>query len=246
MSIPGQEFSFAEFAVQGDDGQMHMGGVLPRTTEIGGILLERDGVPCSVPVWSPEASNDCPVIPRSQWKTTSDMRPYEWSNRYQNGYPACCLASLAGAIEFLLASRGRSKTKLDWFKAWRTLSGGRGGVAVDVALRMAMTDGFPLADGSGTIRIVEAWDSPTIDAFASGILCGCTGIACHDVHAECVVGVNMSGTPSVHMVNSWYTDARNWHLFPVDKIELRRYGAILIREVEFRSVDAAGLVDAKE
>jgi hypothetical protein len=240
--------SFADFIMTGPDGQQHMTGLLPRTTHAGGITYHRDGIPCRVPVWHPIDSEKCPIIPRTQWTTTADMRPYEWNNRYQNGYPACCLAALAGAIEFHLAKTFRKLTKLDWLKAWRSLTGGRGGAAVDTALRMAMTDGFPLADGSGTIRIVEAWDAMDVDAFASGILRGCTGLACHDVHAECVVGLDVSGNvPCVQMVNSWYQGlgGQNWHLFPVDRIELKRYGAILIREVEFRGMDAEGLVDAR-
>jgi hypothetical protein len=240
---------FDRYIITGDDGIERMCGLEKRTTEIGGITYERDGVPCAVPQWKSDELEDCVVIPRSQWRTTEDMKPYEWSNRYQNGYPACCLAALCGAVEFFLAKNNRARTKLDWLKAWQTITGGRGGAAVDAALKYAMETGLPLADGSGVIRIVEAWDSPSVDAFASGLQKSCTGVACHDVHAECVVGLDVSGSkPSVQMVNSHYQDTggQNWHLFPVDKIELSSYGAILIREVELRPIDVPNYPDAKE
>ena len=240
---------FSKYLVLCDDGIERMCGLEERTTDLGGITYERDGVPCAVPVWEPGAGNDCPVIPRSEWISTEDAKPWEYNNRYQNGFPACCLASLAGAMEFFSVINGRTKIVLDWLKAWKTLTGGRGGAAVDAALQFAMTTGYPLKDGSGVVKIVEAWDVPSVDAFASGLQRGCTGLACHDVHAECVTGLDMSGSkPQVVMCNSHHQDlgGANWHLFPVDSIELRRYGAILIREVEIRPMDVQDYPDAKE
>jgi hypothetical protein len=243
------EHDFTQYMQACEDGVVRMCGLEKRTTPIGGITYLRDGVPCSVPQWKSDELPDCPVIPRAQWRTTEGMKPWEWSNRYQNGYPACCLAALCGAVEFFLAKNGRARTKLDWLKAWKDITGGRGGAAVDYALAYAMEKGLPLADGSGVIKIVEAWDSPSVDAFASGLQKDCTGLACHDVHAECVVGLDVSGSkPQVQMVNSHHQDlgGKNWHLFPVDAIELSSYGAILIREVELRKIDVPNYPDAKE
>jgi len=50
------------------------------------------------------------------------------------------------------------------------------------------------------------------------------------------------------MVNSHHQDlgGANWHLFPVDSIELSSYGAILIREVELRKIDVPNYPDVKE
>jgi len=240
---------FDKYIVRCEDGVPRMCGLEKRTTPIGGITYMRDGVPCAVPQWKSDELPDCPVIPRPEWRTTENMKPFEWSNRYQNGDPACCLAALCGAGEFYFSKNGMARTKLDWRKAWLALTGGRGGAAVDAALKYAMENGLPLADGSGVIKIEEAWDCPTIDAFVSGILRGCTGVACHDVHAECVVGVDVSGShPCVVMVNSHYQDlgGKNWHNFPADSIELSSYGAILIRAMTLRPIDTNGFPDAKE
>ncbi|MDE2440737.1 MAG: hypothetical protein KGP14_06910 [Betaproteobacteria bacterium] len=219
-----------------DDGVWRMCGLLPRELPVGRL----------VPEWF-ETNETCPPIPRAQWQSTPDMRPYEWHNRYQNGYPACCLCSICGAVEFLLARDGREKTPLDWHRLWVETTGGRGGCAVDSALWHAMTQGIPIKNSTDRILVTEAWDVPTLEGFASGIQAGAMAVGCHDVHAECVVGLEIqNGTPYVQMVNSHYHGEkadRNWHLFRLDRIELRAYGAMLIREVQVRTVGQ--LIDAK-
>jgi hypothetical protein len=225
-----------QYVVADQDGIPRMCGAVPRS------------LPCGVLVPAWYATNEtCPAIPRDQWKSTPDMRGYEWNNRFQNGFPACCLAALSGCPEFIMARDNRKRMAIDWHKAWVALTGGRGGAAVDAALQYAMTKGLPLKDGSGVLKITEAWDVPSLDAIASGLLAGAMAVCCHDVHAECVVGLVMQGTTAyVQMVNSHYEGANaanNWHLFPLSRIELSTYGAMLIREIEF--VPATGLIDAK-
>ena len=232
----GQDWS--EWMAKCEDGEVRMCGLKPRELPCG--LL--------VPEWY-ETNESCPLVPRDQWATTPDMRPYEWNNRYQNGFPSCCLNSIVGAAEFLMPIKGFAKTALDWLAFWKEVTGGRGGAAVDRALQVAMTKGIPLKDGSGRILITEAWDVPSLEALASGLQRGAMAVSCHDVHAECTVGLVMQGnTPYVQMVNSHYEGlgGQNWLLFPLAKVELSTYGALLIREIEFRLVDSAGLIDVKE
>lgn len=220
------------------DGNHVMRGLLPRELPRGEL----------VPEWF-ETNETCPLIPRAKWRSTPDMREYEWNNRYQNGYPSCLLNAVCGCVEFLLDRDGRAKTPLDWHKFWLETTGGRGGCAVDRGLQHAMEKGIPLKDSTDRIHITEAWDVPTLDGFASGIQAGAMAVGCHDVHAECVVGlVEQNGTWYVQMVNSHYygeNAAKNWHLFRLDRIELQSYGAMLIREVELRPADTEGLIDVK-
>jgi len=201
-----------------------------------------------VPKWF-ETDEDVPSLPRSEWRSTPDMAPYEWNNRYQNGYPSCCLNSICGTVEFLMARDGLARSPLDWHKLWVETTGGRGGCAVDRALQHAMQEGIPVKDSTDRVFIDEAWDVNTLDDFANGLQRGAMGVGCHDVHAECVVGLVMDGsTPYVQMVNSHYQGEsadRNWHLFRLDRLELRTYGAMLIRDAKLRSVDTDGLIDAK-
>jgi hypothetical protein len=163
------------------------------------------------------------------------------------GVHNCCLNSFSGCVEFIMGRDNRKRQACDWHKFWVEVTGGRGGAAVDAACQYAMTKGIPLKDGSGRIKITEAWDVPTLDAIASGLQAGAFAVTCHDVHAECTVGLVMQGTTAyVQMVNSHYEGANaanNWHTFPLSRIELSTYGAMLIREIEF--VPADGLIDAK-
>jgi hypothetical protein len=219
------------------EGQKHVAGCCPRVSAPGQYF----------PVWDGTVDT-CPIIPRAQWKTTEPARPLEWRDIDQNGYPACCLAATGNAIEFTLRRRGRALTPVDWLKAWRTLSGGFGGVAIDSALRYIMANGMPLADGSGTIHVLEAWDATTVDAFASGLQLGCFGIFGHDQHAEAGMGLIVEGGPYVDTRNTWgktWGEA-GWHKFPVDSIAIQTYGAFLIRELEFRPIDSPNFPDAAQ
>ena len=238
--IPGAEVpnSWERYKWLTDDGDNVMCGLLPRELPCGAL----------VPEWF-ETGEDVPPLPKSEWASTPDMRPYEWNNRYQNGYPSCALNATCGTAEFIMARDGRAKVPLDWHKYWIETTGGRGGCAIDRALQHAMQKGIPIKDTSDRLFITEAWDVNTLDEFAVGLQRGAMAVGCHDVHAECVVGLTMEGsTPYVQMVNSHYygdNANKNWHMFRLDRIELRSYGAMLIREVEIRSADLTGLVDAK-
>lgn len=227
-----------QYRVPDEDGVYHMCGLHPRE------------LPCGVlvPTWF-ETNEDVPPLPRSEWQSTPLMASYEWNNRYQNGYPSCCLNSICGTVEFLMARDNLARSPLDWHKLWVETTGGRGGCAVDRALQHAMEMGIPVKDSTDRVFIDEAWDVNSLDDFATGLQRGAMGVGCHDVHAECVVGLVMDGsTPYVQMVNSHYhgeSADRNWHLFRLDRLELRTYGAMLIRGAKLRPVDTDGLIDAK-
>lgn len=239
MSIPDEfaGYDWSEYRVKCEDGETRMCGLKPRELPCGAL----------VPGWY-ETNDSVPLVPRDQWQSSPDMRAYEWNNRYQNGFPSCCLNSIVGAAEFLMAIKGFARTPLDWLAFWKEVTGGRGGAAVDRALQVAMTKGIPLKEGTGRILVTEAWDVPSLEALASGLQRGAMAVSCHDVHAECTVGLVMDGsTPYVQMVNSHYEGlgGKNWHLFPLARVELSAYGAMLIREIEFRPVDSSGLIDAR-
>lgn len=153
---------FPEFYVIGEDHEAHMAGCLPRQTMCGDLAF--------APTWDGEHT-DCPIVPQSQFETQRDLRPYEeWHDcqNDQNGYPACTLASLATRLDFYLTmSMGpRWNGKLDWHKAWKKLSGGYGGVALDSAMRYVEQEGFPIV-GGGRVLVLEVWDIPTVAAFYS-------------------------------------------------------------------------------
>jgi hypothetical protein len=224
--------------IDGGDGRYYMSGCLERSNPVGALvpLATRD---------------DVPLLPEAQWVQQESLRYLETWQRdiNQNGYPACCLASLAHAMQYTMARDGRPALDLDWQRAWRKLSGGRGGVALDDACRFAMDTGFPLADGSqgGVVKIAEAWDCDSIEGFASGLQRGCFGTFGHDVHAECATRLTkQNGVWYVDTRNSWGRDwgDKGWHLFPLRNIELRTYGAILIRELALVPGDLAGYPDA--
>lgn len=227
------------------DGNRVMRGLLPRELPRGSGWIP------TVPSWF-ETGEDVPPLPRSEWRSTPDMRKYEWNpdGRYQNGKPACCLCALVGTAEFLMGRDGWERTALDWNKFWLETTGGRGGCAVDRAVQHAMQKGIPIK-GSSTERvfILEAWDVGNVDDFAVGLQRGGIGLGCHDVHAECVVGLNVDRPkPTVWMVNSHYygeNAAKNWHEFLLDRLEIDRYGAVIVRSLELRPVDVNGLPDMK-
>lgn len=235
--------AWEQFEVMDEDGVYRMGGLLPRELPRGSGLIP------TAPSWF-KTGEDVPPLPRSEWRSTPDMKPYEWNNRYQGNYPACCNCALVGTVEFLMARDGLARSPLDWHKFWIETTGGRGGCAVDRAVQHAMQKGMPVK-GSVTERVFveEAWDVGTRDDFAIGLQRGGIGLGCHDVHAECVVGLNVDRPkPTVWMVNSHYygeNAAKNWHEFLLERIELERYGAFVVRSARLRSVDVDGLIDAK-
>jgi hypothetical protein len=125
-------------------------------------------------IWTGEHT-DCPIIPEEEWEVTEDLKPWDSQHdldRYQNGYPSCTLHSWATWEGFWSAVSGLPVQPVDAHRAWRRLSGGRGGVALDTALRYAEVDGMPLKDGQGRIYVTEVWDLPTVAAFHSALQCG--------------------------------------------------------------------------
>lgn len=223
---------FPEFEIFTGPGEIRLGGCLPRQSACG--MLPR------VPVWD-GARSDCPIVPRADWKTQPDHRAYEWSDNDQNGYPACTLASLANQAEFFLARTGRAKTNLDWLKAWRYLSGGYGGVALDTALRYVMDRGFPLSDGSGVLVASEVWDIPHIDAAFSAVMRGVPLWFGASGHAECGMTVVMAETAYLDVRGTWGKGHGNqgWYERSLSYIAagLPLYGAFAIREWRLRPID---------
>lgn len=214
-------------------GWMKMTGCLPRQTACG--QLE------GVPVWDGERS-DCPLVPRDEWVTQPSQKDYEWSDNDQDRYPACTLASLANQAEFYLARTGRAKTNLDWLEAWRHLSGGRGGVALDTALRYVMTDGFPLSDGSGVLIAKEVWDIPNIDAAFSAIMRSGNGLWFGaSGHAEWASRVVMGSSPFAEIRGTWGRDYGESGYYKRSlsyiKAGLPLYGAFAIRTWKLRPID---------
>lgn len=242
--IPGAEVpnSWERYAWLDANGNHVMRGLLPRELPRGSGLIP------TVPSWF-ETGEDVPPLPRSEWRSTPDMRSYEWNNRYQNGYPACCLCALAGAAEFIMARDGLSRLAIDWHKFWIETTGGRGGCAVDRALQHAMTKGMPVKNSTKRVVIAEAWDVGDSNDFGVGLQRGGVGLGCHDVHAECVVGLNTEPTkPTVWMVNSHYYGEKadkNWHEFLLDRLEIDSYGAVIVRSLAITDDDVEGLIDAK-
>jgi hypothetical protein len=225
----------AKYRVWNQDGRI--GGCEPRRREI--------GVPGGLPVF--ETSKRITGIDRALWEPTPAPRWAERRDLNQNGYPACCLASLCNAMEIMAVLKGQPHRPLDWLKAWRKLSGGRGGVALDDAHEFAADTGMPLADGTGVVRILESLDCRTVDEYASGILQGAVGTYGHDVHAEAALGLakDSKGRWCLDTRNSWGRDwgDKGWHLFPLSAVELNTYGAILIVEVSTPDPDFSAYKD---
>jgi len=226
---------FSEFEVS-IGGRTYSTGCLPRTTRCGGIE--------HVKIWTPEVEA-CPIVPRDQWITQPSSKPYEWKRINQGKYPACTLASLANYLHMFLARMGRKRTEVDWLKAWRELSGGRGGgVALDAALTYVMKRGFPLLDGSGALAAREAYDLPTMDAFFSaqelgfGAWFGASGHAefspSHALRDGAVRGVIEGTWDDDYGDGCWYERSEAYIA-----AGLPSYGAFCVREWELRPIDLA-------
>lgn len=172
-------------------GRIYSTGAMPRESAVGEWL----------PVW--DGSEKCPIIPPDQWVTQPSKRHLAEIDVNQNPYPACCLAATANAIHLTQKENGRPVTPCDWYKAWSSLAASRrSGVAIDVALQYIMSRGMPLLDGSGVVKIVEAWDTNDVDAFFSGLQKGCIGIFGADGHAECAASVRVDQVAGSRQV-SW-------------------------------------------
>jgi len=222
---------FPEFKLN-VNGVPFMTGCLERVSQCGALA--------GVPQWNGQ-SEACPILRRELWATQAHHREYEWSDNDQGNTPSCTLASLANHGEFFLARMGRAKTNLDWLKAWRTLSGGYGGVALDTALRYAMTEGFPLSDGSGALIVDEVWDLPRIDAVFSAVMRGVPVWFGASQHAECGMTVVKNGGFKLDVRGTWgrgYGD-QGWYGRSESYIArgLPLYGAFAIRTWKLRSID---------
>lgn len=224
-----------------DDGAggLKVGGCLPRATDVGSFFPM---VPEATPRAQPDAIE---LVPEAQWDTQESRRVYQQWTQDQNGFPACCLASLGSAMQLLMMILYGKWVALDWKKAWQVLSGGRGGVALDTAAEYAATKGFPRVDGKGVVLIEEAYDCHDAKSLASAAMRGCVGTFGHDQHAECWTRIVMDGkTPLLDVLNSWGqwgekspTGFWGWHLFPLASAEISRYGVIAIRTLKGDGLD---------
>lgn len=210
----------------------HPNGCLQRQSKIG--------------EWLPEygLTEDCPLVPVEQWGGQESKRWLEWGTIDQNGYPACCLAATGHAMQLVARLRGYEEVALDWLKAWRKLSGGSGGVAIDVALREAIQNGIPRLDGKGVVKIKEAWDTRDVKAYFSGLRRGAIGVFGAEQHAECNTTIIVNGSKyEADTLNSWGKDfgEAGWHKTSYAKLSggLPYYGAYLIRDVEILDLSTA-------
>ena len=189
--------------------------------------------------------DDVPLVPESEWVDQESLRPYEtWERDIDQGRTtACTLASLSHAIQFSLARDGKPCPDIDWYTAWVDMTGGRGGANLAAACRYAMDEGMRYLDTNGKpagrIRITEAWDCDSLAGLASALLRGAICTYGHDMHAECATRlVKKSGVWHLDTRNSWNRSwgDNGWHLFPLKQVEIDRYGAIIVREMEWLSL----------
>lgn len=222
-------YGAGEFAIEQPDGSIKTGGCLDRK-------------------WAPEASpfepwgstSEVPMVDPADWVEQESLRVYQRRTSDQNGYPKCTLASLANAMELAMVRDGRPHVQLDDQKAWKALTGGRGGAALDDACAFAMDKGFPRLDGKGVVKIAEAWDCGSVEALGSALQRGAICTFGANVHAQCMTRlVKSKGKWCGDVVNSWGewgeqgpTGFWGWHLFPLSNVEMR-YSIIAIRELAF-------------
>jgi hypothetical protein len=229
---------WSRYLIPDGQGGMRVAGCEPRVHDIGRQPVGATGE--YLPVWG--TVDDCPILPDEQLTASDPLRPWEWDDIDQNGYPSCCLCAWANCIELFLALNGRAKTKLDWYKAWHKLSGGRGGVDIGTALQFIMDTGYPLADGSGVLHVTEAYEAPSQKGFLSGLKLGYPGVFGHDAHAECGASIT-DASLNFDVRNSWGNQGR-WHVMAASQIDIKRYGAYLLREVELRPIDTSAYKDS--
>jgi len=232
------EFGAADYRVEDGEGGVQVTGCVPRDDKPGDRL----------PLF--ETREKVRVLGKNSW-TSQDFelmrRISEARDIYQNGYPACTNAASACAVESLCKLDGKPTPKVDWLQTWKDITGGRGGTSLFDNIDYGMTKGYPLEDGGGRVIVAEAWDCSSVEGLATGLLLSCMAIFGHDRHCECAKSL-------VFKDRKWFLDTRNswgrdwgdngWHLFPLDAVEIERYGAVLFREVrvlpeDFSDVKAA-------
>jgi hypothetical protein len=219
------------FTYREQDGREFSTGLVPRTTKLGGIR--------GVPVWAGES---CPILPASDLTVQEPVEPYIVDADYgmrdlnQGSHPSCTNYAGANAMQTLQAKRGRPVAPFDPYTLWVELTGGRGGTAIDAVAERVASQGMPLVGGD-RLKVTEAWDIPSLEAFLSAMALGCTvlfGWSGLGPHAECGVRISESGDPEV--LNSW---GRSWgknglHVVPRSGIAsgIRTFGAVAFREIE--------------
>jgi hypothetical protein len=218
------EYGAAGYRMEDGEGGVQVGGCDERSDSPGDTLPEfelREGVK---------------VVGPNSWVSQdfeAMRRMSEARDIYQNGYPACTNAAGACAAESLCKLDGRPVPKVDWLQTWKDITGGHGGTSLIDNIDYGMKRGYPL-EGGGRLVIAEAWDCSSVEGLATGLLLGCMAIFGHDMHCECAKSL-------VFKNRKWYLDTRNswgrdwgdngWHPFPLDGVEISRYGAVLFREV---------------
>lgn len=215
-------------------------GCLPRVTEVGRLEVFRRRQRITVPVWD-ERPETCPEIAFANWTAQPALHEYLKRHIDQNGYPACAMASLGHILERLMVRNGQRYRKLDWLRAWREITGGRGGIALDVALRYAFSPGFPIeGEESLRVHVTEAWDIPSIAAAGGAMQRGYEVHIGHDGHAEVACRIVRKGSSvarsTMEVLNSWASET--WHEEPVSLIDLN-YGCFCPRAVEVFKEDLA-------
>lgn len=235
-----------------EDGNTYMTGCLPRVSKLGELEITPGKF---LPVCGGKAHSDGapPLIPREKLATTPDVRPYKWHDYNQGNNPSCALGSAANGLSLFAKIMGRFLAVLDFQKAWKELTGGRGGAAVDEVLQYLMTTGMPIVGSTDRVIVTEAWDCATVQGVYSGISAGCMCEYGHYVpgpHAECGARVIVrNGVITLDTLNDWGDDwgENGWH--EVDEANLQegipKFGAFLIRECILRPADVNGLPDAK-
>lgn len=230
-----------------------IGGLLPRTTKVGGWRFRRrrdDGSEYdeAVPIWDGTSADRCPIVPRDERVTQPSLRSLIWQRIDQGQTSGCAVASFSHAVVALMAKLGMARTELDWYKAYVALSGGRGGVEIGRVLSYAMSSGIPTKDGKSVVRVTEAWDAPSHEALVSALQRGAVLTYGHDIHAECALTeVVEGGREYLDTRNSWGDDwgEDGFHSFPLDEVELSSYGAAILRDLELRPIDTANFPDAE-
>ena len=225
------EHGAVDYRVEDGEGGVQVTGCVPRDDKPGDCL----------PLF--EAREEIKVIGSNAWvsqdylamRATSEARDID-----QNGYPACTNAAAGCATESLCKLDHKPVPKIDWLQTWKDITGGRGGTSLFDNIDYGMTKGYPQEGSGSRVVIAEAWDCSSVEGLATGLLLGCMAIFGHDSHCECAKSL-------VFQNRKWYLDTRNswgrdwgdngWHLFPLDAVEISRYGAILFREVHILPKD---------
>lgn len=141
-----------------------------------------------------------PLIPESQWKDTSILKPYQWRQIDQASQSSCAGAAGCHSLQIAREVAGLPRVALSQAVPYALCNGGRdSGASIDSILR-ALTgvgtvsidqidqydwNGYrsrrdPWYDGwqddAKLIRIDEAWDCPSYDHMMSGVQRGFVGM----------------------------------------------------------------------